>query len=97
MDQQDTQADDAGAATDAATINSDAAVLEGVQQPPKRHEDGNPSPPPPQEAEVLNMVMDNTSSLVYSESWQKMELQSTNAPPIEAMAIPNELLLKTNL
>lgn len=54
MDQQDTQADDAGAATDAATINSDAAVLEGVQQPPKRHEDGNPSPPPPQEAEVLN-------------------------------------------
>lgn len=54
MDQQDTQADDAGAATDAATINSDAAVLEGVQQPPKRHEDGNPSPPPPQEAEVMN-------------------------------------------
>ncbi len=51
---QDTQADDAGAATDAATINSDAAVLEGVQQLPKRHEGDNPTPPPPQEAEVMN-------------------------------------------
>mmetsp|Transcript_2902 Transcript_2902/g.4898 ORF Transcript_2902/g.4898 Transcript_2902/m.4898 type:complete len:757 (-) Transcript_2902:212-2482(-) len=45
------QPDDAGAATDAATLNSDAAVVEGGI---KRREGDTPTPPPPQEAEVIN-------------------------------------------
>jgi len=51
MDQHEVQPDDAGAATDAATLNSDAAVVEGGI---KRREGDTPTPPPPQEAEVLN-------------------------------------------
>lgn len=42
---------DAGAATDAATLNSDDAVVEGGV---KRREGDIPTPPPPQEAEVLH-------------------------------------------
>ncbi len=45
------QPEDAGAATDAATLNSDAAVVEGGI---KRHEGDTPTPPPPAEAAVLN-------------------------------------------
>lgn len=45
------QPEDAGAATDAATLNSDAAVVEGGL---KRHEGDTPTPPPPPEAAVLN-------------------------------------------